>query len=155
MNGLRLPFSVSRAAPLAVVKLSMSESVSRPRLTKRSLFVIAAMNLIDCINANILAPYAVEMVSSFLNRGPETVQVHTTVARWKRREYLDRYCCITYISLDIREYNIVLYNNITINITIIYIYLTELRSYVLDLKRPRELRSTKRGHAAHRHLLPL
>ena len=35
----------------------------------------------DMGSRNILAPYAVEMVSTFLDQGPETVKVHTTVTR--------------------------------------------------------------------------
>ena len=61
--------------------LSASASdAARPRLTNKTLFVIAAMNLIDCINVNIMTPYAVEMVSTFLNKNPDSSDVHTTVS---------------------------------------------------------------------------
>jgi len=38
----------------------------RPRLTPKTLFVLGAINLIDCINASLLTPYVTSMVSDFM-----------------------------------------------------------------------------------------
>ena len=40
----------------------------RPRLTSGTLFVLGAMNLIDCINYSLLTPYVDSMVSDFMGR---------------------------------------------------------------------------------------
>jgi len=38
------------------------------RLTSKVLFVLCAINLVDCINATILLPYVDAMVSTILNK---------------------------------------------------------------------------------------
>eukprot|EP00441_Pelagodinium_beii_P025431 CAMPEP_0197663186 /NCGR_PEP_ID=MMETSP1338-20131121/56424_1 /TAXON_ID=43686 ORGANISM="Pelagodinium beii, Strain RCC1491" /NCGR_SAMPLE_ID=MMETSP1338 /ASSEMBLY_ACC=CAM_ASM_000754 /LENGTH=501 /DNA_ID=CAMNT_0043241431 /DNA_START=62 /DNA_END=1567 /DNA_ORIENTATION=+ len=52
---------------------------TRPKLTCRTMFVLGAMNMIDCINVNLLTPYVDEMVSDFLHKGPEEPEVAHTV----------------------------------------------------------------------------
>mmetsp|Transcript_65233 Transcript_65233/g.144131 ORF Transcript_65233/g.144131 Transcript_65233/m.144131 type:complete len:512 (-) Transcript_65233:61-1596(-) len=47
----------------------------RPRLTNRTLFVLGAMNLIDCINFNLMLPYVDRMVSGFLDASPDDPRV--------------------------------------------------------------------------------
>eukprot|EP00442_Polarella_glacialis_P027117 CAMPEP_0115102832 /NCGR_PEP_ID=MMETSP0227-20121206/34162_1 /TAXON_ID=89957 /ORGANISM="Polarella glacialis, Strain CCMP 1383" /LENGTH=439 /DNA_ID=CAMNT_0002499049 /DNA_START=51 /DNA_END=1368 /DNA_ORIENTATION=- len=51
----------------------------RPKLTNKILFVLGSMNMIDCINVNLLTPYVVEMVSNFLEKSPEDPEVAHTV----------------------------------------------------------------------------
>uniref|UniRef100_A0A6U6UMQ0 Major facilitator superfamily (MFS) profile domain-containing protein n=1 Tax=Zooxanthella nutricula TaxID=1333877 RepID=A0A6U6UMQ0_9DINO len=52
----------------------------RPRLTTKTLFVLGSMNMIDCINANLLTPYVVQMVSDFMHTSPKDPQVGHVVA---------------------------------------------------------------------------
>jgi len=56
-----------------------TEEPWRPKLTNKTLFVLGAMNMIDCINANLLTPYVDSMVSTFLNTSPEDPRVASTV----------------------------------------------------------------------------
>lgn len=51
----------------------------RPRLTNRTLFVLGTMTVIDCINFNLLTPYVDEMISNFLDAGPQDPRVEETV----------------------------------------------------------------------------
>lgn len=51
----------------------------RPRLNRKTLFVLGAMNLIDCINVNLLTPYVDKMVSTYLNQSPQSPAVAHTV----------------------------------------------------------------------------
>lgn len=51
----------------------------KPRLTSGTLFVLGAMNLIDCINVNLLTPYVDRMVSEFLGRPTNDPGVVQTV----------------------------------------------------------------------------
>lgn len=50
-------------------------SAEKPRLTPGKLAVVAAMNLVDCMNMNLLTPYADTMVSSFLHQRPDAEEV--------------------------------------------------------------------------------
>ncbi|CAJ1414447.1 unnamed protein product [Effrenium voratum] len=52
---------------------------AKPRLDRKTLFVLGAMNLIDCINVNLLTPYVDKMVSNFLEQSPDSPQVAHTV----------------------------------------------------------------------------
>lgn len=54
-------------------------SSERPRLTPGVMAVLGAMNLIDCINYNLLVPYVDKMVSSFLGRPTDDPHVVETV----------------------------------------------------------------------------
>mmetsp|Transcript_22964 Transcript_22964/g.50595 ORF Transcript_22964/g.50595 Transcript_22964/m.50595 type:complete len:545 (-) Transcript_22964:268-1902(-) len=56
-----------------------TEEPWRPKLTNKTLFVLGAMNMIDCINANLLTPYVDSMVSDFLNTTPDDPRVAGTV----------------------------------------------------------------------------
>eukprot|EP00929_Paragymnodinium_shiwhaense_P055084 TRINITY_DN27625_c0_g1_i2.p1 TRINITY_DN27625_c0_g1~~TRINITY_DN27625_c0_g1_i2.p1 ORF type:complete len:580 (-),score=65.08 TRINITY_DN27625_c0_g1_i2:513-2252(-) len=47
----------------------------KPTLTCKTLFVLGAMNMIDCINVNLLVPYVDRMVSDFLHTSPDDPQV--------------------------------------------------------------------------------
>jgi len=47
----------------------------RPKLTNKVLFVLSAINLIDCINVTLLTPYVDEMVSDFMGLKKEDPQV--------------------------------------------------------------------------------
>lgn len=51
----------------------------KPRLTSGTLFVVGAMNLIDCINFCLLTPYVDRMVSGFLGRPTNDGSVIQTV----------------------------------------------------------------------------
>jgi len=51
----------------------------RPRLTNRTLFVLGTMTIIDMINFNLLSPYVDEMISNFLDAGPQDSRVEETV----------------------------------------------------------------------------
>ncbi|CAJ1342706.1 unnamed protein product [Effrenium voratum] len=48
---------------------------AKPRLTTKTLFVLGAMNLTDCININLLTPYVDKMVSTFLGKSPQSPEV--------------------------------------------------------------------------------
>lgn len=47
----------------------------RPQLTGKTLFVLGSMNMIDCINVNLLLPYVDRMVSDFLQTTPADPKV--------------------------------------------------------------------------------
>eukprot|EP00930_Biecheleria_cincta_P023980 TRINITY_DN1722_c0_g1_i3.p1 TRINITY_DN1722_c0_g1~~TRINITY_DN1722_c0_g1_i3.p1 ORF type:complete len:692 (+),score=129.77 TRINITY_DN1722_c0_g1_i3:172-2247(+) len=47
----------------------------KPKLTAGILTVVALLNLVDCINMNILTPYAVDMVGSLLGQDPSSPSV--------------------------------------------------------------------------------
>ncbi|CAK9045183.1 unnamed protein product [Durusdinium trenchii] len=51
----------------------------KPQLTRKTLFVLGAMNLIDCINVNLLTPYVDKMVSTLLQQSPQSPAVAHTV----------------------------------------------------------------------------
>lgn len=51
----------------------------KPRLTSGSLFVLGAINLIDCINVSLLTPYVDRMVSDFVGRPTSDAHVIQTV----------------------------------------------------------------------------
>lgn len=57
----------------------MEAPAARPRLTNKTLFVLGAMNMIDCINVNLLTPYVVRMVAEFLNTDTNNPKVFQTV----------------------------------------------------------------------------
>ena len=67
-NGLALP-------QLAAEHLSVEATYRRPRLTKKTWFVLGGMYTIDCINFNLLTPYVVRMVSDFLQTTPDDPSV--------------------------------------------------------------------------------
>lgn len=52
---------------------------AKPKLNAKTLFVLGAMNLIDCINVNLLTPYVDKMVSTFLDKSPQSPEVAHTV----------------------------------------------------------------------------
>mmetsp|Transcript_44072 Transcript_44072/g.82409 ORF Transcript_44072/g.82409 Transcript_44072/m.82409 type:complete len:511 (+) Transcript_44072:78-1610(+) len=56
-----------------------AEEEAKPRLNAKTLFVLGAMNLIDCINVNLLTPYVDKMVSTFLGKSPQSPEVAHTV----------------------------------------------------------------------------
>lgn len=56
-----------------------SDARPRPKLTTSTLFVLGAMNLIDCINVSLLTPYVDTMVSDFLDKSPADPQVLQSV----------------------------------------------------------------------------
>eukprot|EP00933_Yihiella_yeosuensis_P074742 TRINITY_DN8377_c0_g3_i1.p1 TRINITY_DN8377_c0_g3~~TRINITY_DN8377_c0_g3_i1.p1 ORF type:complete len:568 (-),score=62.44 TRINITY_DN8377_c0_g3_i1:178-1848(-) len=66
-------------------QLARAESVGSdgswqpPRLNSKTLFVLGAMNMIDCININLLNPYVDEMVSDLLGKSPDEPEVAQTV----------------------------------------------------------------------------
>jgi len=51
----------------------------KPRLNRKTLFVLGAMNLIDCINVNLLTPYVEKMICTFLDQSPQSPAVQQTV----------------------------------------------------------------------------
>jgi len=57
----------------------IERSRPRPRLTTNVLLVLGAMNLIDCINVNLLTPYVDKMVSSFMSEPTDASDVVRTV----------------------------------------------------------------------------
>ena len=44
------------------------------------MFVLGSMNLIDCINANLLTPYVDRLVSTFLEKSPQSPEVAHVVS---------------------------------------------------------------------------
>jgi len=73
----------SRPAPVARMPGSRQDAdgggTPQPRLTNRTLFVLAAINLIDSINWNLLTPYVDEMVSDFMGLAQEDPRVGNIV----------------------------------------------------------------------------
>ena len=47
----------------------------RPRFNKKTMFVLGAMNMMDCVNLNLMLPYADRMVSDFLQTTPDDPSV--------------------------------------------------------------------------------
>jgi len=67
----------------------------QPRLTNRTLFVLAAINLIDSINWNLLTPYVDEMVSDFMGLAPEDPRVADVVGLFVGLYSIcEVFCCV-------------------------------------------------------------
>jgi len=74
----------SVCAPVLLQAMSaqppQSATEAKPRLNAKTLFVVGAINLIDCINMNMLLPYVDKMVSAYLDVSPQSPEVATTAA---------------------------------------------------------------------------
>lgn len=60
-------------------KAAASQNWAKPKLTAGILAVVALLNLVDCINMNILTPYAADMVGTLLGEPPTSPSVLRSV----------------------------------------------------------------------------
>lgn len=74
-NLTRLSMSADESLGRELQEADAVQTWVKPKLTAGILTVVALLNLVDCINMNILTPYAVDMVGTLLGENPRSPNV--------------------------------------------------------------------------------